>query len=93
MVNTAGAGLEDLPASNPVIQSFGCVLPSCRRADLGLLEYKQEVCLKEVMGLEQELSVLRRQGRQYGAVQVEVRKDAHLGGISLFPSARDTPCH
>ncbi|KAM3826361.1 uncharacterized protein M6D78_015589 isoform 2-T2 [Vipera latastei] len=44
------------------------------RADLGLLEYKQEVCLKEVVGLEQELSVLRRQGRQYGAVQVEVSR-------------------
>ncbi|XP_039188438.1 calponin homology domain-containing protein DDB_G0272472-like isoform X2 [Crotalus tigris] len=44
------------------------------RADLGLLEYKQETCLKEVMELEQELSMLRWQGRQYGAVQVEVSR-------------------
>ncbi|KAM6423014.1 uncharacterized protein PHA67_005268 [Liasis olivaceus] len=44
------------------------------RADLVLLEYKREVCLKDVWELEQELSVLRRQGSQYGALQVEVSR-------------------
>ncbi|XP_058013976.1 uncharacterized protein LOC131185500 [Ahaetulla prasina] len=44
------------------------------RADLILLEYKREICLKEVVELEQELSILRRQGRQYGALQVEVSR-------------------
>ncbi|XP_070618489.1 golgin subfamily A member 6-like protein 22 isoform X3 [Erythrolamprus reginae] len=48
-----------------------------RRAELVLLGYKREICLKEVVELEEELSLLRRQGRQYRALQVEV---SHLAG-------------
>ncbi|XP_070618488.1 golgin subfamily A member 6-like protein 26 isoform X2 [Erythrolamprus reginae] len=47
------------------------------RAELVLLGYKREICLKEVVELEEELSLLRRQGRQYRALQVEV---SHLAG-------------
>ncbi|XP_061459255.1 centrosomal protein of 164 kDa-like [Rhineura floridana] len=41
------------------------------RADLVLLEYKREACRREMLALEQELSVLRRQCSQYGAAQAE----------------------
>nr|XP_028565086.1 A-kinase anchor protein 9-like isoform X7 [Podarcis muralis] len=42
------------------------------RADLLLLEYKREACLRDLLALEQELSVLRSQRSQHGAAQADL---------------------
>nr|XP_028565082.1 coiled-coil domain-containing protein 88B-like isoform X3 [Podarcis muralis] len=44
------------------------------RADLLLLEYKREACLRDLLALEQELSVLRSQRSQHGAAQADVSR-------------------
>ncbi|XP_026543787.1 trichohyalin-like [Notechis scutatus] len=70
-----------------------------RRADLVLLEYKRDIYLKEVVELEEELSLLRRQGRKYGALQVEAllsqkdleiaRMHKNLSGLEVEKEALD----
>ncbi|XP_053225753.1 uncharacterized protein LOC128404287 [Podarcis raffonei] len=42
------------------------------RADLLLLEYKREACLRDLLALEQELSVMRSQRSQHGAAQADL---------------------